>query len=174
MKTPLDFAPDPSLDLLLERTVDVSPELVWKAWTTPEILKKWFTPRPWITSDCEIDLRPGGIFRTAMRGPKGEEFDGSGCFLEVVENKRLVWTSALGPGYRPSITESVESGGPFTFTAVISLEPAGSGTKYSALVIHGDVESCKKHDAMGFHGGWGTALTQLVEVMQAYESGGDR
>lgn len=43
--------PDPRLDLLLERVVDVPRELVWKAWTTPEHLKKWFTPAPWTTVD---------------------------------------------------------------------------------------------------------------------------
>ena len=50
---------DPKTDLVLERVVDVAPELVWKAWTTPEYLKQWFTPAPWKTVGCEIDLRPG-------------------------------------------------------------------------------------------------------------------
>ncbi|HEY2939715.1 MAG TPA: SRPBCC domain-containing protein [Gaiellaceae bacterium] len=43
-----------------------SPELVWMAWTQPEHLKKWFTPAPWTTVDCEIDLRPGGVFGKAL------------------------------------------------------------------------------------------------------------
>ena len=64
------------LDLVLERVVDVPRELVWAAWTQPEHLKKWFTPAPWTTVDCEIDLRPGGIFRTKMRGPEGQEHGG--------------------------------------------------------------------------------------------------
>ena len=64
--------PDPKLDLVLERIVDVPRELVWMAWTAPEHLKKWFTPVPWTTVDCEIDLRPGGIFRTVMRSPEAE------------------------------------------------------------------------------------------------------
>lgn len=167
MKEPLTHTPDPSLDLYLERIVDVPPELVWKAWTTPDLLKKWFAPRPWETPECEIDLRPGGIFRTVMRGPEGEEFDGEGCYLEVIENKKLVWTSAMGRGYRPHTV--VETGGAFVFTAVISLEPHGNGTKYSALVIHGDQEACQKHEAMGFHGGWAKALEQLVEVVKSAE-----
>jgi uncharacterized protein YndB with AHSA1/START domain len=45
---------DPKADLVLVRVVDVPPELVWKAWTTREHLKKWFTPSPWKTVDCEI------------------------------------------------------------------------------------------------------------------------
>ena len=54
----------------------------------------------------------------------------------------------------------------FSFTAVISLEPHGQGTRYTALVIHGDEEARKKHEAMGFHDGWGTALDQLVAVVK--------
>jgi uncharacterized protein YndB with AHSA1/START domain len=87
------------LDLVLERVVDVPRELVWAAWTRPEHIKKWFTPAPWTTVDCEIDLRPGGIFRTVMRSPEGQEHSGAGCYLEIVPNEKLVWTSALGPGY---------------------------------------------------------------------------
>ena len=52
---------DPRLDLLLERVVDVPPDLVWTAWTVPAHVKKWFTPAPWKTVECEIDLRPGGM-----------------------------------------------------------------------------------------------------------------
>lgn len=154
--------PDPELDLLLERVVDVPRELVWVAWTTPEHVKKWFTPAPWTTVDCEIDLRPGGIFRTVMRSPQGQEFPHVGCYLEVIENERLVWTNALAPGYRPSNGPSEV---PF-FTAVITLEAHGKGTKYSALAIHGDEGDCKKHEAMGFHEGWEKALDQLVAIVK--------
>jgi len=163
MNQPIKHQPDPSLDLIMERIVDVPKELVWKAWTTPEQLMQWFTPAPWKTVECKIDLRPGGIFRTVMQGPEGEEFAGDGCFLEIVENEKLVWTSALGPGYRPQITAQ---DAPFTFTAVISMEDHAGGTKYSALVIHGDEEGRNKHEAMGFHNGWGAAFDQLIAMVK--------
>jgi uncharacterized protein YndB with AHSA1/START domain len=148
------FKPDPKLDLVLERIVDVPPDLVWIAWTKPEHIVKWFTPKPWTTTDCEIDLRPGGIFRTVMRSPEGKEFTNIGCFLEVVPNTRLVTTDALLPGYRPSEK-------PF-MSAVISIEPEGSGTRYTATAIHRDETTRKQHEEMGFHQGWATALDQLV------------
>ena len=94
-------APDPKLDLVLERTVDVPPELVWLAWTTPEHICKWFTPKPWTTTSCEIDLRPGGAFKAIMCSPEGKEFPNVGCYLEIVPNRRLVFTDALLPGYAP-------------------------------------------------------------------------
>ena len=93
---------DPHLDLVLERVVDVPRELVWKSWTPPEHLKKGFTPAPWRTVDCEIDLRPGGTFRTVMRSPEGQECPNLGCYLEIIRNERLVWTNALLPGFRPT------------------------------------------------------------------------
>jgi uncharacterized protein YndB with AHSA1/START domain len=155
--------PDPQLDLVLERVVDVPPNLVWAAWTRPEYVKKWFTPAPWQTVDCEIDLCPGGIFRTVMRSPEGQEFSIAGCYLEVIENEKLVWTAALKPGYRPQNVAAMAVGAPL-FTAVILLEAQGGGTKYTAIAIHGDEDGAKAHAAMGFHDGWGKALDQLVAL----------
>ncbi len=157
--------PDPKLDLVLERIVDVAPELVWAAWTTPEHLKKWFCPAPWSTVECDIDLRPGGTFRTVMRSPEGQDLPANaGCYLEIVPNTRLVWTTALLPGYRPASAAGPE--GAFTFTCVISLEPYEKGTKYTATVLHQDEAGRKSHSDMGFHDGWGTALDQLVALMK--------
>jgi uncharacterized protein YndB with AHSA1/START domain len=147
---------DPKRDLVLERVVDVPRELVWRAWTRPEDLKKWFAPLPWTTVECEIDLRPGGICRTVMRSPEGQDFPNVGCYLEIVENERLVFTDALAPGYRPSEK-------PF-FTAIITLEPHEKGTKYSATALHKDEADRKKHEDMGFHSGWGQCLDQLVAL----------
>ena len=153
---------DASRDLVLERVVDVAPELIWAAWTQPEHLTKWFTPAPWTTPEAEVDLRPGGIFRTVMRSPDGDIADNSGCYLEIVENRKLVWTGALGPGFRPNDF----SGGGFPFTAALTLEPVGAGTKYTATVMHATTEDSKAHADMGFLEGWGAALDQLVAYMK--------
>lgn len=154
-----DPQPDPKLDLVLERVIDVPVELVWKAWTTPEHLMPWFCPKPWSVSECEIDLRPGGLFRTTMRSPEGAEFPNVGCYLEVIPSKRLVFTDALLPGYRPSDN-------PF-MTCVLTLEPVGKGTRYKAVAIHKSEAERKKHEEMGFHNGWSTALDQLVAYIKA-------
>jgi uncharacterized protein YndB with AHSA1/START domain len=166
----MDYRPDPDLDLVLERTVDVPPEKVWAAWTQPELLKQWFTPRPWQTLECEIDLRPGGIFRTAMASPDGEVMQSSpGCILEVVENRRLAWTSALGPGFRPTTPTGSKECDEMVFSAVISIEPYGDGTKYTAIAIHPDPEGARKHAEIGFHDGWGAAFDQLVELARSMD-----
>ena len=156
------YQPDPDLDLVLERVIEAPPKFVWTAWTTPEHVKRWFAPAPFTTIDCEIDLRPGGTFRTLMRSPEGEEFPNLGCYVEVIELELLAWTSVLGPGFRPVPSPEI------AFTGVISIEPAGAGTKYSAIAIHGDRETCRRHAEMGFHGGWSTALDQLVALCREW------
>lgn len=150
---------DPNLDLVLERDLDVPVELVWKAWTTPEHLRQWFVPKPWTITACEIDLRPGGVMSSTMRSPEGQEFPNIGCYLEVVPNERLVWTDTLLPGYRPAPK-------PF-FTAALLLEPTATGTRYTAIAIHGNEETRKSHEEMGFHDGWGTVVSQMVDYIKA-------
>jgi uncharacterized protein YndB with AHSA1/START domain len=154
------------LDLVLERTLNAPRNLVWKAWTDPDLLKRWFAPRPYEISEVELDLRPGGAFRIRMVGPDG--FDtghgNAGCILEVVEGERLAWTSALGPQYRPAAmaTEGCES---FPMTAIVTLADAGDGrTIYRAVALHANEKDRDNHAAMGFHEGWGKCADQLEEV----------
>ena len=157
------WKPDPKLDLVLERVVDVPRHLVWEAWTKPEHLKKWFCPVPWSVTDCTIDLRPGGIFRTVFRSPEGQETPNVGCYLEVVTNERLVWTDALLPGFRPSSKGYLPE---MPLTVIVQLEDEGKGTRYTAIALHRDPDGRKRHEEMGFFDGWGTTLDQLVALVK--------
>ncbi|SMF12195.1 SRPBCC family protein [Pseudobacteriovorax antillogorgiicola] len=154
---------DPKLDLVIERDVDIPSKLIWEAWTKPEHLKHWFVPKPWQLSDCEIDLRPGGIFRTVMCSPEGEEFPGVGCYLEIVEGLRLSWTNCMEPGFRPV---PAFGEGDFPWTGIITIEPTEKGAKYTAIARHASEDAWKKHYEMGFLDGWGTCFDQLVEYMR--------
>jgi uncharacterized protein YndB with AHSA1/START domain len=156
------YRPHPELDLVIERTVDASPEKVWRAWTLPELVKKWFTPRPWQTVECDIDLRPGGMFRFVSRSPEGQDVAHVACYLEVVPNEKLVWTLALEPGFRPARARTEVP----LFTAIIAMEPHGKGTKYSAIAMHQDAADAKRHDELGFHEGWPAAFEQMAEVVR--------
>jgi uncharacterized protein YndB with AHSA1/START domain len=158
-------ATDPDLDLVLERTVPVSPERVWAAWSDPALLMQWFTPAPWKTVACEIDLRPGGRFRVTMESPEGERFpNNAGCYLQVEPNRLLVFTSVLGDGFRPA--EPSNGAADLPFTTRIEITPtADGGSHYRAVVLHADEEGAARHREMGFHEGWGAALDQLVTLM---------
>jgi len=160
-----DYTPNPDLDLVLERTVPVSPEKVWAAWTEPDLILQWFTPAPWKTVDVEIDVRRGGRFRVTMESPEGERFpNNSGCFLEVEPNRLLVWTSVMSDDYRPAAPENGAEDLPFS--ARVELSPDGDGgTRYRAIAMHADEAGRSRHLEMGFSEGWGAALDQLVALM---------
>jgi len=156
------------LDLIFERVVEVSPESLWEAWTTPEKLLPWFCPLPWKTIACEIDLKVGGRFYTVMQSPEGQTFPNVGCYLEVIPNKKLVWTNALEPGFRPINPPEPSPGhecAEFLMTATIMLEPHAIGTKYTAVVQHANSEARVRHESMGFQEGWGAVLDQLVAII---------
>jgi uncharacterized protein YndB with AHSA1/START domain len=162
--TLVTLTPDPKLDLVLERELDAPVELLWKCWTTPEHLMQWFCPLPWKTVACEIDLRPGGRFFSTMQSPEGQQFPNVGCYLEIIPNKRLVWTNALLPGYRPAVepTATID----FLFTAALELEAIGKKTRYRAIAIHRTEADTKTHADMGFQDGWGTVADQLVAYVK--------
>lgn len=154
-------------DLRLERLLDAPRDLVWRAWTNPEHIKRWWAPRPYETPEVAIVLRPGGQFTTRMTGPDGFDFTGSSCILDVVEGERIIWSSALLPGYRPNSFPDDGCGG-LSFTAIHTFEDAGEGkTRYTATVMHKDAADAAAHEAMGFHDGWGTCTNQLAEVARS-------
>lgn len=158
------YIPEPERDLVLERTIPVSPERVWAAWTEPELMRQWFTPAPWKTAACDVDLRPGGRCNVTMESPEGEQFPNNGCYLWVEPHRLLVFTSAMTEGYRP--TSPSNGADDLPFTARIELTPSeDGGTHYRAVVIHADTDGSRRHAEMGFHDGWGAALDQLVALM---------
>ena len=101
-------------------------------------------------------VRPGGIFRTVMRSPDGDEHDQTGVFVDVVEQERIVFTDALLPGWRPV-------GNPF-MSAIITMKDRDGGTEYTALVLHKDEADRVRHEEMGFHEGWSTCIDQLAAL----------
>jgi uncharacterized protein YndB with AHSA1/START domain len=143
-------------ELVLERTIDASPEKVYRCWTEPELMKQWFAPKPWSTPRVQTDVRPGGSSVVTMRSPEGQDFPCLGVYLEVEPNRRLVFTDAYTSGWEPSAK-------PF-FTAVLTFEDIGGKTKYTARALHWTAEDREAHEKMGFHEGWGTCADQLEEL----------
>ena len=144
-------------ELRLTRLIDAPREKLFRAWTEPELMKQWFTPRPWTTPVIEVDLRPGGSNLIVMRGPDGTEFPNRGVYLEIVKNERLVFTDAYTKAWEPSEK-------PF-FTGIITFEDEGGKTRYTARALHWTVADREAHEKMGFHEGWGICADQLAELV---------
>ena len=146
-------------ELNLTRVIDAPRQTLWRCWTEPELIKQWFTPRPWTTPVVEVDVRPGGASRMIFRGPDGEEFPNHGVYLEVVPGERLVFTDAYTAGWVPSAK-------PF-MTGIISFADEAGGTRYTARVLHWSAEDRTRHEEMGFHDGWGRATDQLAALARS-------
>ena len=114
--------------LELVRVIDAPPEKLFRAWTEPELMKKWFCPRPWTTPHIETDARTGGSSFIVMRGPDGQEIPHRGVYLEVVPNRRIVFTDAFVNAWEPSAK-------PF-MVGIVEFQPAPGGkTRYVARAM---------------------------------------
>lgn len=142
--------------LVIERRMAAPPSRLWACWADPALLARWWCPAPWTTEVVAFEFRPGGAFAVAMRGPEetGGESSVDGCFLEIVPERRVVFTTALGSGWRPMEPW-------LAITAIIDLDPAEGGTHYRARCLHRSVADRDKHDGMGFAHGWDICLGQL-------------
>jgi uncharacterized protein YndB with AHSA1/START domain len=156
------FAFNPKTDFAIERFIDAPPRLVWEALTKPEHLAEWYMPKPWgKVSRTEMDVRPGGIFSINIAMGDGKEFDGLGCYLDVIPMERLVWTSMLFPGYRPAVFDDIP------ITAIVTMESVGSGTRYVFTALHRNEADFETNKTSGFYQGTEMAVDQLVAHVQA-------
>jgi uncharacterized protein YndB with AHSA1/START domain len=143
-------AADGDITLELECTVPASREAVWKALTEPDELARWWGPAGFTTPGIEIDLRPGGAYRFAMRPPEGEPFHLSGAFTEVKPPSRLTYTFVWEPP-NPDDRETL---------ATISLGEAGDSTKVT--LVQG---SFATHERLALHrDGWTESLEKLAAL----------
>ncbi|KKX30208.1 SRPBCC family protein [Rhizobium sp. LC145] len=151
--------PPHPLQLVRKRTAPA--DKLYKAWTTPERMGEWFCPKPWKVTEARLDLRPGGSNYILMEGPNGEKAPNHGIYLEIVPNRKLVFTDAFTSAWVPSEK-------PF-MTGIIEFEDLGNGrTKYTATAVHWTEEDKKAHEEMGFHEGWGIVADQLEEVAKTF------
>lgn len=150
----------PDLDLTVSRIIAAPRSAVWKAWSEPDRFAQWWVPAPALCRVLQMDLRPGGAFRTEI-SDDGKEFGAhiNACFLNVVPGERIVWTDALVGGWRPAPNSFV--------TAVITMEDHADGTAYAATAMHRDVADRDRHQELGFHDGWGTVIEQLASAVES-------
>ena len=112
----------------LERTFDAAAEDVFDAWTSPEVMRRWYHAGPdWETPDVEVDLRVGGRVSVVMRKPDGSEVELSGEYKEIDRPHRLVMTCTFSddPAEQEQLIELTfsESDGSTTVVLVNSLIP---------------------------------------------------
>lgn len=146
-------------NLVLNRLIDAPPSAVYAAWTTPDLLEQFFAPQPFITKVAELDVRTGGVNAISMQGPDGSEFPARGVYLEVVPNRKLVFTDAYESAWKPSTK-------PF-MTVTLTFGEQGGKTNFTAFVQHWTEADREAHEQMGFHQGWSMVTEQLAKLVEA-------
>jgi len=134
----------------IERAFAASAEEVFDAWTSPEVMRRWFHPAfDWATPEAEVDLRVGGKIRVMMRKPDGTEAEAGGEFTLIDRPRRLVmtWTFSDDPANEQLIELSFS-------------ESEGSTT---VLLVNSGISTGERRDAQDW--GWHGCLDQLERAL---------
>lgn len=150
-------------ELVIVREFAAPRDLVWKVWTEPEHIEKWWGPRGFSTRVNDIDMREGGKWNYVMIGPDGTEYPVNGVFSEIVPPERIVTTDEFGDKYE-EIMPGVDLPKGLVATAVF--EDLGAQTRLTLTVSHASVEDRKKHEEMGVVAGWNSSFDKMDEYLE--------
>jgi uncharacterized protein YndB with AHSA1/START domain len=149
------LAPDQSHanHLRIERALPAPRRIVYRAFTEPARMMRWFGPHGFVATFAELDVRVGGAWRGGMRGPDGKELIASGVYHEVVSDQRLVFSYAWEQ-------DGVRG---FETRCTLELRDEAQGTRLT--FEQGPFETPAA--AVGHRGGWGEAFEKLAQVVQS-------
>jgi uncharacterized protein YndB with AHSA1/START domain len=140
----------PGYVVRVERTFEASAEAVFDAWTSAEVMRRWFHVAPdWDTPEAEVDLRVGGKVRVVMRRPDGAEFGAGGEYTEIDRPRRLAMTWTFEDD--PSTQQLIE----LSFS-----ESEGSTT---VVMINSGISTDGRRDAQ--HDGWHGCFDELERAL---------
>jgi uncharacterized protein YndB with AHSA1/START domain len=148
-------------ELVVTRTVNAPAHLVFEAWTTPELFRRWWAPKSFGLTilSCEMDVRVGGTYRLVFGHAASEQpmaFFGS--YLEVTPYSRLVWTS--------------DEGGEGGAVTTVTFEERGNGTLIVLHDLYSSKEALDEAIASQSTSGFSESFEQLDELFAS--SGGSK
>lgn len=162
-------------ELIIERVFDAPKDLVWKAWTDPEMIKKWWGPEGFTAPSAKVDLKVGGKYIFAMQGPKGSEWDrvmySAGVYKEIVPKEKIVTTDyfsdANGNMIEPD-KEGQDSNFPKELITTILFEEVENG-KTKLTIMYPQPETLEQIEAIkksGMVEGLNSSLNKLENVLK--------
>jgi uncharacterized protein YndB with AHSA1/START domain len=142
-------------EVVITRVFDAPARLLFEAYSKCEHIRRWFGPRGWPVTMCEIDFRVGGRFRFAMTGPSGEQntpFGGE--YLEIVPDRKIVYDNGF------------ELPGAGRMVVTVTFDESGSKTTVTIHTLFSSIAMRNEHVGMGFVIGVNSGLDQMDELMQ--------
>ena len=141
--------------ILITREFDAPRHLVYQAWTTPELVKRWFGGSHGEVTSAEIDLRVGGTWRYVMAGGDGPDFGFHGQYREIVPNERIV------------STEVYEGAPEAEAVNTLTLTEHDGRTTMTVLIQHQSQANRDGHINAGMETGMNAALDKLEAVARS-------
>jgi uncharacterized protein YndB with AHSA1/START domain len=158
-------APRPAdTDLVITRVFHAPRSLVFKAWTEPERLMRWWAPKGCTTPYCTVDLRPGGKFHYCMRVPEGREIWALGVYREVVVPERIVYIDSFADAEGNPVSPKhygMSDSHPAEMLVTVLFSDHEGGTKVT--LRHSIPESVEERT--GTEQGWNEMLDRLADLV---------
>ena len=152
-------------EIVITRVFDAPRDRVFKAWTEPERVMRWWGPDGFTTPVCKIDLRPGGVFHNCMRSPEGRDFWSKGVYREIVEPERIVcsdfFSDEEGNLVQPTHYGMSPEWSAEALVTVTFVEHDGK-TKFT---LHHAVGSAPASERDQCRAGWTESLDRLAEYL---------
>jgi uncharacterized protein YndB with AHSA1/START domain len=159
--TTLTITPLEERAVLIRRTFAAPRRLVYEAFTTPALVRRWLGPAAWPMTECEIDLRVGGSWRYVMHGPDGAVMVMRGTFQELEPPVRIVTTETFDDNW---------TGGETLNTTVF--DDVEGGTEVTIIVVYVSPEARDSALASGMEHGLAEGFDRLVALLSAVDAGG--
>lgn len=155
-------------ELIITRVFDAPRELVWKGWTDPERVKRWWGPKGFTAPFCKTDLQVGGVFHYCMRSPEGKDYWNTGAYREIVEPERMVCTDSFADEEGNVVPASH-----YGMSSDFPLEMLVTGTFEELVEQEGKTKLTLRHVGIpsgvvqdGAQQGWNESFDKLAEVLK--------
>src|SRR3990170_1407524 len=151
-------------EIIIARIFDAPRELVWRAWTDPRIVKRWWGPKGFTTPVCEIDLQIGGRYLYCIRSPEGKDYWGTGVYREIVPLDRVISTDSFADekgNVVPATHYGMSADVPLEMLVTVTFEDLGGKTRMT--LRHEGLPAGEMSDGAG--AGWNESFDKLAEVL---------
>ncbi len=148
----------------ITRVFDAPRELVWKSWTEPERVQRWWGPKDFTSPFCSIDLRVGGKYLISMRSPDGKEFWSTGVYREIIPLERIVNTDSFADekgNVVPATYYGMSSSFPLEMQATTTFEEQEGKTRLT--LKYSGTEGLSAEDRDNMIQGWNESFDKLAQ-----------
>jgi uncharacterized protein YndB with AHSA1/START domain len=153
-------------EFVISREFDVSRELMFKVWTDPEHMQRWWGPKDFKVIHSKMDLRPGGVYLYGIRSPDGHDMWGKFVYREIVKPERIVFVNSFSDENGGVTRHPMNPGWPLELLSTITFTEQGGKTTVTVrwLPLNASEKERNTFQA-GFESmnkGWGGTLDQLA------------